>query len=262
VAGATMRLGWRTRFHVWYRLLFLQASWSYQRMQGLGFLFALLPGLRKIYPEEKMREVSMRHAGYFNTHPYLAPLVAGAVLKLEEERAIHGEDRSIDIDDFKEIVAAPYAAIGDALFWGGLRPLAAGIALFFAVKGIIWTPLIFLIIFNLFPFWIRIVFFEYGYRHGIKSVDFMQEHNLADWAIHIKEAAVVVLGGLCAFLVFSHLVDHQLPSWPGLLTLVPMVMLGLGARRGMSTLLLIFITCSTIIIAGIFWSDVALFLKL
>lgn len=257
-----MRLGWRTRLHVWSRLLLLQASWSYQRMQGLGFLFALLPGLRKIYPEEKMREVSMRHAGYFNTHPYLAPLVAGAVLKLEEERAIHGEDRNIDIDDFKEIVAAPYAAIGDALFWGGLRPLAAGIALFFAVKGIIWAPLIFLLIFNLFPFWFRIVFFEYGYRHGIKSVDYVQQHNLPDWAVRTKEAAVVILGGLCAFLVFSHLVDHQLPSWPGLLTLIPMILLGLGARRGMSTMLLIFITCTTIIVAGIFWIDVALFLKL
>ncbi|MBW6509896.1 MAG: PTS system mannose/fructose/sorbose family transporter subunit IID [Desulfuromonadales bacterium] len=257
-----MRLGWQTRLHVWFRLLFLQASWSYQRMQGLGFLFALLPGLRKIYSEEQMREVSLRHAGYFNTHPYLAPLVVGAVLKLEEERAIHGEDRSIDIDDFKEIVAAPYAAIGDALFWGGLRPLVAGITLFFAVKGIVWAPLIFLLVFNLFPFWFRIVFFEYGYRHGIKSVAYIQEHNLPDWAVRIKEAAVVVLGGLCAFMVFSHLLDHQLPSWPGLLALVPMILLGVGARRGMSTLLLIFITCTIIIVAGIFWIDVALFLKL
>ncbi len=256
-----MKLGWQTRLHVWLRLLFLQASWNYQRMQGLGFLFALLPGLRKLYPEEKIREASKRHAGYFNTHPYLAPLVAGAVLKLEEERATHGEDRSIDIDDFKEIVAAPYAAIGDALFWGGLRPLAAAITLFFAIKGIIWAPLIFLLLYNLVPFWFRIVFFEYGYRHGIQSVDFIQEHNLADWAIHTKEAAVVVLGGLCAFLVFSHLAEHHLPTWPGLLTLIPMVILGLGARKGLSTLLLIFLTCLTIVIFGIFWADLAGFLN-
>lgn len=256
-----MKLGWQTRLHIWLRLMFLQASWNYQRMQGLGFLFALLPGLRKLYPEEKMHEVSLRHAGYFNTHPYLAPLVAGAVLKLEEERAFHGEERSIDIVDFKEIVAAPYAAIGDALFWGGLRPLAAAIALFFAIKGIIWAPLIFLLMYNLVPFWFRIVFFEYGYRHGIQSVDYIQEHNLADWAIHIKEAAVVVLGGLCAFLVFSHLTENQLPTWPGLLTLLPMVLLGLGARKGLSTLLLIFVTCLTIIVFGLFWADLAGFFK-
>ena len=257
-----MKLGWQTRLHVWLRLLLLQASWNYQRMQGLGFLFALLPGLRKLYPEEKLRDASVRHAGYFNTHPYLAPLVVGAVLKLEEERATYGEDRSIDIDDFKEIVAAPYAAIGDALFWGGLRPLVAAVSLFFAIKGIIWAPLIFLLLYNLVPFWFRIVFFEYGYRYGIQSVDFMQEHNLADWAIHTKEAAVVVLGGLCAFLVFSHLAEQQLPTWPGLLTLIPMVLLGLGARKGLSTLLLIFITCLTIIIFGFFWADLAAFFQI
>lgn len=257
-----MRLSWQTRFHVWLRLLFLQSSWNYQRMQGLGFLFALLPGLQRLCPPEELARASMRHAGYFNTHPYLAPLVVGAVLKLEEERAAQGEDRSIDINDFKEIVAAPYAAIGDALFWGGLRPLVAAIALFFAIKGIIWTPLIFLLLYNLVPVWFRVVFFEYGYRHGLNSVDFMQEHNLADWAIHTKEAAVVVLGGLCAFLVFSHLGDHQLPTWPGLLVLIPMILLGLGARRGLSTLLLIFITCATIIVAGVFWADVAFLLEL
>ena len=256
-----MKIGWQTRLHVWLRLLLLQTSWNYQRMQGLGFLFAILPGLRKIYSEDKMRAASIRHAGYFNTHPYLAPLVAGAVLKLEEERAIHGEDRSIDIDDFKEIVAAPYAAIGDALFWGGLRPLAAAVTLFFAIKGIIWAPLIFLLLYNLVPFWFRIVFFEYGYRHGIQSVDFIQEHNLADWAIHTKEAAVVVLGGLCAFLVFFHLTEQQLPTWPGLLTLIPMVLLGLGARKGLSTLLLIFLTCLTIVIIGFFGADLAGFLN-
>ena len=257
-----MRLSWQIRIHVWLRLLFLQSSWNYQRMQGLGFLFALLPGLQRLCPPEELAKACLRHAGYFNTHPYLAPLVVGAVLKLEEERAAQGDDRSIDINDFKEIVAAPYAAIGDALFWGGLRPLVAAVALFFAIKGIIWTPLIFLLLYNLIPFWFRVVFFEYGYRHGLKSVDFMQEHKLADWAIHTKEAAVVMLGGLCAFLVFSHLVEHQVPTWPGLLVLIPMILLGLGARRGMSTLLLIFITCTTIIVAGIFWIDVALFLKL
>ncbi len=257
-----MTLRWQTRIHVWLRLLVLQSSWNYQRMQGLGLLFALLPGLQRLYPQEKIAEVSMRHAGYFNTHPYLAPLVVGALLKLEEQRATGCVEDSIDSEEFKELVAAPYAAIGDALFWGGLRPLVAGIALFFAVKGILWAPLIFLVLYNLVPFWFRIVFFEYGYRHGIRSVNFIQQHNLPDWAVRTKEAAVVILGGLCAFLVFSHLVDHQLPSWPGLLTLLPMVLLGLGARRGLSTLLLIFMTCVTIIIAGIFWVDVATFLNL
>lgn len=252
-----MTLSWQTRLHIWLRLLLLQASWNYQRLQGLGFLFALLPGLKVLYPPEQLRQVSLRYSGYFNTHPYLAPLVAGAVLKLEEERQRNGEDPAIDIEEFKVMVAAPYAAIGDALFWGGLRPLAAGIALFFAVKGILWAPLIFLLFYNLVPLWFRIAFFQRGYHQGIHSVEFIQQHNMPDWAIHTKEAAVVILGGLCAFLVFTHLSAQQMPTWLGLLTLVPMILLGLAARKGLSTLLLVFITCITIFVLGIFWADMA-----
>ncbi|MFK5926512.1 MAG: PTS system mannose/fructose/sorbose family transporter subunit IID [Desulfuromusa sp.] len=245
----------KTRLYIWFRLLLLQASWNFERLQGIGFFYALLPGLRKLYNNEKLLAVSRKYVGYFNTHVYLAPMVAGAVLKLEEDQASGTTDQSVEIDDFKEMVAAPYAAIGDALFWGGLRPLAAGVALFFAVKGILWAPLIFILIYNILPTWFRTVFFVRGYRQGMKSVEFIQKHRLPDWAIHTKEAAVVVLGGLSAFMVFSQLTQHHLPSWLGMLTLIPMVMLVLVARKGLSTLLLISITVGSIFLVGLFWVD-------
>jgi len=241
--------------YIWFRLLLLQASWNFERLQGVGFFYALLPGLKTLYKKEELLDVSRKYAGYFNTHVYLAPMVAGAVLKLEEERASGATEQQIEIDDFKEIVAAPYAAIGDALFWGGLRPLAAGVALFFAVKGILWAPLIYLLLYNGVPIWFRTVFFVHGYRRGMQSVDFIQQHRLPDWAIHTKEIAVVVLGGLSAFTVYSHLTQQQLPGWLGLLTLIPMVALGLVARKGFSTLLLIIVTVSTIFLIGLFWVD-------
>ena len=246
----------KTRLYIWFRLLLLQASWNFERLQGIGFFYSLLPGLRKLYSKQELLDVSRKYVGYFNTHVYLAPMVAGAVLKLEEDKAAGTADQSLEIDDFKEMVAAPYAAIGDALFWGGLRPLAAGVALFFAVKGILWAPLIFVLIYNLVPTWFRTVFFVRGYRQGMRSVEFIQKHRLPDWAIHTKETAVVVLGGLSAFMVFSQLTQHQLPSWLGMLTLFPMVMLSLVARKGLSTLLLTFITVVTIILTGLFWADV------
>lgn len=244
-----------TRIHIWLRLLLLQASWNFERLQGIGFFYALLPGLKKLYREDKLLDISRKYDGYFNTHVYLAPMVVGAVLKLEEERAAGDENADSLIDDFKEMVAAPYAAIGDALFWGGMRPLAAGVALFFAVKGILWAPLIFVVLYNIIPMLFRTVFYVRGYRQGIKSVEFIQQHRLPDWAIHTKEAAVVVLGGLSAFLVFSQLRHHHLPSWVGLLTLLPMIMLSLIARKGVSTLMLVFITVTTILIVGVFWFD-------
>ena len=134
--------------------------------------------------------------------------------------------------------------------------MAAGIALFLAVKGILWAPLVFVLLYNIVPIWFRTAFFSRGYRQGLKSVEFIQRHKLPDLAIHTKEAAVVVLGGLSAFMVFSQLTQHQVPSWLGMLTLIPMVMLGLVARKGFSTLLLVIITVSSIFLIGLFWADV------
>jgi hypothetical protein len=110
------------------------------------------------------------------------------------------------------------------------------------------------------PLWIRIAFFVRGYRQGLKSVEFIQRHRLPDWAIHTKEAAVVVLGGLSAFMVFSHLNGQQLPSWLGLLTLLPMILMGLAARKGVSTLLLILFSAISIFLIALFWADVARFI--
>lgn len=260
VAGVKMGISWQTRLYIWFRLLLLQASWNFERLQGLGFFYALLPGLKKLYSDEKLLAVSRKYVGYFNTNVYLAPMVAGAVLKLEVDHAAGIADPGLKINDFKELVAAPYAAIGDALFWGGLRPLAAGVALFFAVKGILWAPLLFILIYNLVPTWFRTVFFVRGYRQGMKSVEFIQRHRLPDWAIHTKETAVVVLGGLSAFMVFSQLTQQQLPSWLGLLGLIPIVILGLVARKGISTLLLVFISVSSIFLIGLFWADLVHFI--
>jgi len=250
-----MKLSRFTRIHVWLRLLVLQASWNFERLQGLGFFYALMPALRKLYRRDELPEVCRRHAGYFNTHPYLAPTVAGAVLKLEELRAVTGEDQ-VAIDEFKEMVSAPYAAIGDALFWGGLRPLAAGIALFFAAKGILWAPLVFLLLFNLVPIWFRTVGYVRGYRQGVRSVEFMQRRRLPDWAIHTKETAIVVLGGFSAFLVFQHFQHLQLAPWLGLFAVIPIILLGLFARKGFSTLLLTLLTAVVILLSCLFWADV------
>mgnify|MGYP001275833652 CR=1 FL=1 len=246
-----MNLSPLIRLRVWLRLFLLQGSWNFERLQGLGFFFALYPALQKLYRDEQLQQVCREHAGYFNTHPFLAPSVAGAVLEMEQRRS-RNEEQAVNIQDFKEMVAAPYAAVGDAMFWGGLRPLTAGIAILFAVKGIILAPLIFLLLFNLLPFWFRIFGFIYGYRNGIRSLEFLQQHRLPDWAIRIKETAVVLLGGVSAFLVFQQLQAEQIPKGLGFLAIPLVLILALCARRGISTLLLVLLTTAIIICLSLF----------
>ena len=112
---------------VLFRSFLLQASWNYERMQNLGVLFALSPALRKLYSGKVLKEAFLRHLTYFNTHPFMSAPVLAATLVQEEKRA-SGQDVVFSVEDFKGMIMAPYAAIGDALYWGGVRPFADYVA--------------------------------------------------------------------------------------------------------------------------------------
>lgn len=254
-----MKIGRLTLFQVWLRLLLLQASWNFQRLQGGGWFYALAPVLRLLYGEKEMLRITREHAGYFNTHPYLAPAVVGAAIRIEIERS-EGKEPGVEIADFKQMVAAPYAAVGDALFWGGLRPLASGVALLLATKGLVFAPLVFLLLFNALPLWFRIAGFFSGYELGIRSVEFLQRRKLPDLAIHAKETAVVLLGGVAAFLVFQVFEAEQKPLWYGFLAIPAVLLCGFLARRGVSTLLLVLLSCGLIMLCSIFSAEVVVWL--
>ncbi|WP_020676481.1 PTS system mannose/fructose/sorbose family transporter subunit IID [Geopsychrobacter electrodiphilus] len=245
--------------HVWLRLLLLQGSWNFERLQGGGWFYALIPVLRLLYGEKELQRIARDHVGYFNTHPYLAPAVAGAVIRMELDRA-RGKEASLGIAEFKKMVAAPYAAVGDALFWGGLRPLAAGVAILLALKGLFFAPIVFLLLFNALPLWFRIAGFLSGYELGIKSVEFLQRRKLPDLAIRAKETSVVLLGGVAAFMVFQLLEEKQKPIWLGFLAVPAVLFFGYLARRGVSTLLLVLLSSGLILLCSLFSADVAVWL--
>lgn len=200
-------------------------------MQHLGFLYAILPALKHFYPDQGFADAVRRHAGHFNTNPYMAPAVIGTTLSLEEQRA-GGEGEEIDIADFKQMILAPYAAMGDALFWGGIRPLAAVIALFAAAKGEALAPLAFLLLFNLFHLGFRWSGLRRGYHQGIALIDFIHDLKLPDWAIRAKEATIVLLGGYFAYIVATGLEAAEIPLFWGLILLPLTGLLAIFYRRG------------------------------
>lgn len=223
------------------RSILQQGSWNFERMQNLGFLYQLLPGLRRLYGANPPAEVLQRYAEYFNTHPYMASWVAGAVLRLEEKQ-LAGETAPLDAMAFRNMVMAPYAAMGDALFWGALRPLAAVVGLLLAIQGVIWAPLVLLVLFNLPHLLCRCGGWFLGYRQGLGSVEVLQRLRLPDTAIRLKELTIVLLGILCALLAARGCEQWDLaPFWGG--GLLPLILLFAWlARRGMTSFSLVVIT--------------------
>ena len=131
-----------------WRGLFVQASFNYERMQACGWLYSIIPGLKKIHKnKEDMSKSMMMHMEFFNTHPFLVTFIEGIVIAMEENK------ENIDtIRGIKIATMGPLGGIGDALIWLTLLPISAGIGSALAINGNIAGPFVFLLIFNIIHF--------------------------------------------------------------------------------------------------------------
>lgn len=112
----------------------LQAAWNFERQQGLGWAFALVPALRRLYPDRAQRlERLIEHTAYFNTQPTLASIALGATIRVEEDRATGAGGDAASMARLKSVLGSTLAAAGDRLFWFSLRPFAAAVGVLLAI---------------------------------------------------------------------------------------------------------------------------------
>lgn len=157
----------KDRLKVFWRSQFLQASWNFERMQNVGWAYAMIPALKKLYTTKEDRAQSLkRHLEFFNTHPYLASPVLGVTLTLEEEKAAGREIDNAAIQGVKIGMMGPLAGVGDPIFWGTLRPVLGAFAASLALSENWMGPIIFFLAWNI----IRMAFLwysqEFGYVQG------------------------------------------------------------------------------------------------
>lgn len=134
----------REAWAIFLRGLLVQASWSFERMQGPGLFLMTWPVLRRRHAGDAaaLARAAARNLRYFNTHPYFAGLVAATVLR-EEEAGTPAQ-----ADDLARTLMSALGAVGDTFFWAHLRPLAGLVALPLALAGLWWAPLVLLAVFN------------------------------------------------------------------------------------------------------------------
>ncbi|HEY6195049.1 MAG TPA: PTS system mannose/fructose/sorbose family transporter subunit IID [Candidatus Eisenbacteria bacterium] len=127
------QIGRGTLLEVGLRANLLQAAWNFERQQGLGWAFALVPALVQLYPDRATRlERLAEHTAYFNTQPTLASLALGAAIRAEEQRAA-GRGDAAGMARLKSALGSTLAAAGDRLFWFSLRPFAAAVGVLLAL---------------------------------------------------------------------------------------------------------------------------------
>ena len=154
------------RRKVWWRSTFLQGSWNYERMQNLGWAYALIPAIKKLYTSKEDQSAALeRHLEFFNTHPYVAAPILGVTLALEEEKANGAEIDDTAIQGVKIGMMGPLAGIGDPVFWFTVRPILGALGASLAQAGNIVGPLIFFFGWNI----IRMAFLWYTQEFGYKA---------------------------------------------------------------------------------------------
>ena len=118
------------------RASLLQATWNYERQQGLGWALSLKPALDRLLPDRAERSQRLaEHTAYFNTQPTLASVALGVVAGLEEQRAAGEAVDAETVSHVKGVLGSALAAIGDRLFWLTLRPWVACLGVLFALSG-------------------------------------------------------------------------------------------------------------------------------
>jgi mannose/fructose/N-acetylgalactosamine-specific phosphotransferase system component IID len=220
-------------FGVFRRALLIQASWSYERMQSLGFAFAIEPALRKIYPDQAEYEDRLRiHLEYFNTQPYLASFILGAVVRMEEDRAA-GRKANEEVSSLKAALTAPLGALGDTFFWGALKPFASVAAVALLMTGHGWAPILFLVFYNVWHIGLRAGMLFWGYRSGGDAMAIMARYSMMNMAKRLKLITLSVLGGIIGMVPNWSAEFHPDVSMP----LLPVAFIWLTATLGLALML-------------------------
>ena len=167
---------------VW-RSFLLQASFNYERMQACGWLYSMIPALKKIHKNKEDLSRSMKlHMEFFNVHPFLVTFVQGIVTAMEENKESQEAIRGIKI-----ALMGPLGGIGDALFWFTLLPIAASIGVSLSLEGSIAGPIIFFLMY-------------YSYKMGVEAIEKLK----GDTEYVTKGSLILgltVVGGLIAAFV-------------------------------------------------------------
>lgn len=174
------------------RSFFSMTSINYERYTSLGFCYAMIPTIKKLYDnKEDQIEALKRHNEFFNCHPYTGNAVIGVSVALEESLASGSQEEMTPeaVSATKSALMGPLSGIGDSVFKAVFMTVFAAIGAGMSMNGNPFGPIVFIvpnIILNIASRW---YFVKYGYKFGANIMTKMRSSNLID---DFVEGATVV----------------------------------------------------------------------
>jgi mannose PTS system EIID component len=216
-------------WYVFTRAMSIQGSWNYETLSGPGFGFAILPALRRLYPDPAELDAAVRrHQAMFNSHPYLATLALGAVIRLEQD----GEDPAM-IERFKAALRGSLGTLGDQLVWAGWRPICVLAALGLLLAGAPWYVAMgtFLVLYNIG----HVALMSWGLSVGFRDGRYVAD-RLRSSVIRRVQPRLMAMGAFLAAFTATLVVTGGIPyldTAPGWLWgVLALVSVAAGARWG------------------------------
>ncbi|MEA4895155.1 MAG: PTS system mannose/fructose/sorbose family transporter subunit IID [Oscillospiraceae bacterium] len=197
--ATTDRIDKKDLRRLFFRSNAIQSAFNFERMQGLGFVWGMLPLINKLYKNKEDRiEAYKRHSGYFNTHPWLGGIIFGIVASMEERKA-HGEEMDEEnIQAVKGALMGPLAGLGDSMFFSTFRPIVAGICASLALSGSVIAPIIFVLLINIVHFGVQWWGVHSGYELADKFLEKLEGMQIQRWMEAATILGLMVVGALVA----------------------------------------------------------------
>lgn len=143
------------------------ACFNYESQMAGGIVYAFAPALRKIYEkDEEFGEAIENHFKFFNTNPWIANIILGAALAMEDTQGIEGKEA---IQDFKTSMMGPMAGVGDTIIWVLLPTIMGSISAYMSLEGNPLGMIAWLLIY-IACFILRTRLVEFGYNQGLKII--------------------------------------------------------------------------------------------
>lgn len=181
-----------------FRYMFMACNtFNYETQQGPAVVFGLNKLLRKIYPDDNKYLASLNnHFKYFNTTTWMANVLLGASVAMEEKDGAAAHDA---VQSFKTGMMGPLAGIGDTLVWVLYPTIIGSISAYMGLEGNPTGAIVWLLL-NLLFLLFRFKLFNIGYKSEIKLITALGE-RLSVFTEAASIMGLTVIGALVASVV-------------------------------------------------------------